>query len=333
MVLLYERSERVCLKVTKKCEGETMKKFCALALLASGLSQVAVAAEAPAGHRNNPLKFALVPSTDSEKMMDSAKPLAQCILEKTKLYVNFSIPNSYIAVLETLASNQSDIALITSTTYATGVSRGDKIEPLLKMQRFGGTTYRGAIYVRADSGINTLKDLNGKKFAFVDPLSGSGTLAPKELFAKEGVKLKETIYANKHDIALTMVLQKQVDASAGFYNEPKTADNKPCKEVDNKACFSRDVRDRIKTEYPNAWKDAKILALTDELPNDPIVVRSSLEAPVKKALQEALPGCFADLNTKGININNIEGAEVAGAKDYENLVKMIVEAEKAAAKK
>ena len=42
-------------------------------------------------------------------------------------------------------------------------------------------TYKSQIITRKDSGINSLKDLNGKSFAFTDPASTSGYILPSKL--------------------------------------------------------------------------------------------------------------------------------------------------------
>ena len=54
--------------------------------------------------------------------------------------------------------------------------------------KFGNdVTYKGQILVRTDSGITDIKGLKGKKFAFVDPLSASGTLYPSRPDLPNGV--------------------------------------------------------------------------------------------------------------------------------------------------
>ena len=49
--------------------------------------------------------------------------------------------------------------------------------------RQGSKTYRSQVVVRADSGITSIDQLRGKKFAFVDPASASGFLFPNALLA------------------------------------------------------------------------------------------------------------------------------------------------------
>src|SRR5205814_8459404 len=95
-----------------------------------------------------------------------------------------------------------------------------RVDPVSKQL---STSYSSQILVRADSGINDLNGLKGKKFAFVDPLSASGyvypTLAiknktgqePKTFFGTDNIT-----FAGGHPQAATFLYQKKVDGAATF---------------------------------------------------------------------------------------------------------------------
>ena len=51
----------------------------------------------------------------------------------------------------------------------------------------GKPSYRGAVFVRRDSGIARLEELRGKSIAFADPISESGFLYPLDLFVEAGL--------------------------------------------------------------------------------------------------------------------------------------------------
>jgi phosphonate transport system substrate-binding protein len=57
--------------------------------------------------------------------------------------------------------------------------------------------------VRADSRIQSLKDLQGKRFSFVDPASTSGHLYPKTLLFSKGFDPKiffgKSVFAGSHN--------------------------------------------------------------------------------------------------------------------------------------
>src|SRR3712207_2288325 len=77
----------------------------------------------------------------------------------------------------------------------------------------GGKTYTGQIVAHVDSGITSVEQLQGKKFAFVDPSSASGFLYPNALLASRGIGYKtassETIFAGGHDKVVIAVYNKQ----------------------------------------------------------------------------------------------------------------------------
>ena len=95
-----------------------------------------------------------------------------------------------------------------------------RAQVLLASLRQGSKTYRSQIVVRADSGITTIEQLRGKKFAFVDPASASGFLFPNALLASMGIDYKtffsDTIFAGGHDKSIIAVYNKQVDGGASF---------------------------------------------------------------------------------------------------------------------
>src|SRR5258708_29761657 len=93
---------------------------------------------------------------------------------------------------------------------------------MLASLRQGSKTYRSQIVVRADSGINSIEQLRGKKFAFVDPASASGFLFPNALLAGMGIDYKsffsDTIFAGGHDKGIIAGYNKQADGGRPFRN-------------------------------------------------------------------------------------------------------------------
>src|SRR3954447_9942193 len=147
-------------------------------LLASGLGSAAT-----------PLKMAFVPSADSQKVLGSGQPLSDLLTRFTGLTFQVSVPTSYAAVIEAMGANNVDVGWLAPFAY---VLAKDKFgaEVILASVRGGSKTYTGQIITQADSGINDLAGLKGKKFAFVDPGSASGFLYPNALLAQNGIDYK-----------------------------------------------------------------------------------------------------------------------------------------------
>ncbi len=63
-------------------------------------------------------------------------------------------------------------------------------KPLLREWKKGVAHYHTVIVVRKDSGLRTLADLEGRKFAFEDPGSTSGYLVPRVALEDAGLRLR-----------------------------------------------------------------------------------------------------------------------------------------------
>ncbi|MEZ4872361.1 MAG: PhnD/SsuA/transferrin family substrate-binding protein [Bdellovibrionales bacterium] len=123
------------------------------------------------------------------------------------------------------------------------------VEAILRVVRGKGETeYKSQIITRSDSKIESLKDLNGKKFAFTDPSSTSGFVIPSAYLNKAGVELGDVVLGI-NTMPLSPVYQGQVDAGATYYFPP--AD-------DGKM---RDARVRVLTQFPDALEKVKVVTL------------------------------------------------------------------------
>jgi phosphonate transport system substrate-binding protein len=279
------------------------------ALVMALSSTIAYADDSKLGTRKNPLKLVMVPSTDSTKILSSMKPVAQCLEKETGLNFDISVPNSYIVAIEGMGSKKVDIAFLPTFGYLLAHEKFGA-EALLKASRNGETTYRAAILARSDRNIKTVSDLNGKKIAYVDPASTSGYILPKKLFLDSKVKPAQEVFQGKHDAVVTAVYQGQVDAGAVFYNKP----------VDGKI---KDAREKVKTQFPDIEEKVKIVTLTEDIPNDPIVIRKEVSAESKTKIAKAFQSCVSKLPDAFRGINNSDAFAVVKDSDYDGIRKTI----------
>jgi len=226
------------------------------------------------GSKQNPLKFYLVPAQDMQGLAENGKVLEAYLKKDLGMEVSVELPVSYIAIVEAFGSKRADVAILNTFGY---ILANDKygVEAHLKLVNRGRDEYWGEIIARVD-GPKSIKDLNGKKFAFVDPASTSGYLLPQRLFKQEGIKIKEHIFAGRHDTVVAAVYQKQVDAGAAFYTPP-----------DDDGTI-KDARMLLKTQFPDIYEKVKILQLTGPIPNDPISIRKDLPEDLKKKICDSL---------------------------------------------
>lgn len=229
--------------------------------------------EQPLGSAENPVKLFFVPSVDAKVLSEKGDVVKKYLEAETGLKFSISVPTSFVAVVESFGTSRADIAAINTFGYLLANEKYGA-QALITLIRFGSDTYQAQIIAKTDSKITGLKDLAGKKFAFVDPASTSGYLLPAKMFKDQGIELKETVFANKHDNVVTMVYQGQVDAGATFYTPPEQGK-------------IQDARRLVLTQYPDVESKVKIVQLTESIPNDPIIFRKDLPEEVKTKVVDA----------------------------------------------
>ena len=274
--------------------------------VASGLILAFVAltlvacSDPPVGSAGRPFTMYFVPSVDAQAISSKSDELERAIEERVserlgeKFHVETGVPASYIAVVEALGTGKVDAAGFNTYAYVLAKHvKGYPIEPLFRIARGEDgeeTTYCGQILARADSGIDSVEDLDGKKFAYVDAASTSGYLLPAAYLEKSGVEPSSTVFARSHNNVITMIYQGQVEAGATYHSPAARIENEDGSITED----IRDARMRVRTQYPDVEEKIKIVALTDEVPNEPWVIRTNLDPDpernraIRDAVREAL---------------------------------------------
>lgn len=155
---------------------------------------------------------------------DIYQDLGDYLEEETGLDVEIYEVASYEAGIEALRTGKADMNLFSSFSYYLADQRAD-IDPLVSVD-MGEDAGSGdtVIITQADSDIDSVKDLKGHTFAFVDPASTSGHIVPKYFLMNEfdldnADDLEKDIFsqvsfAGGHDTVATGVINGQYDAGA-----------------------------------------------------------------------------------------------------------------------
>jgi phosphonate transport system substrate-binding protein len=284
-------------------------------LLAAGCTPAPAAPTGAApsniGTRERPIRMAFVPSLDAQAVLATAQPLADALNRGTGLSFDVSVPTSYTAVIEAMGAGQVDVAWLATFAY---VLAHDKygVEVILTTIRQGSKTYRSQIVTRADSGIKSLADLRGKKFAFVDSASASGFLYPVALLAKNNIDYKtafaETVNAGGHDKVVIAVYNRQVDAGATFGNSIETG-------------APTDARTLVADTIPDVMDQVVSIAVTDPIPNDTVSLRRGLEPAISERVRDGLLKLSASSDGQRLlrDLYNINGLTEASDSDYNSV--------------
>jgi len=136
--------------------------------------------------------------------------------------------------------------------------------------RYGSPTYTGQIFVRADSGINTLEDLAGKTFCRPDPLSTSGWIIPSIELQAAGINpdtdLAEVVDAGSHDAAVAGVYNGDCDAGSSYV----------------------DARSNLEEDYPDVMDVIKVIHISVEIPNDGVQYHPVVSRELRDQINAAL---------------------------------------------
>lgn len=268
--------------------------------------------DAVLGSRDNPVKLYFTPSVDSDTITSNSTEFIRFLEKETGLYFKTGIPTNYVAVVEAFGSNRADIGVMNSFGYLMANQKYGA-SAKLRVIRYGHDYYQGQIIAHVDSGVSSVADLNGKKFAYTDPSSTSGYMFPKKILKDNSVKLADHVFATKHDNVVTMIYQKQVDAGATYYSAPSEEGK------------IRDARARVKTQFPDVEDKVKIITTTDKIPNDPFVFRKDLPAEITSKFISALKKFIATEEGKTIfkNIYSVSGVVETNDAEYNGLREMV----------
>lgn len=258
--------------------------------------------------------FYLTPSISAQVLEKNGKYIKDFLEKQTGVTVNLIIPPSYDDMVEAFGKTKPCFAIMSSLSY---VHANRKHEAMVKLRtvRYGRSVYQGMIVVGANSGVKSLKDLNGKSVAFTDELSTSGYLYPKSMMQKAGVKAGNELFARKHDEVIKLVYEGRADAGAAFYSPPSAKGE------------IHDARARLKSKYPDVEKKVVILVTTDPIPNDPIVFSKKFDSETARKLYMALVKLSTDTQGKDVllELYGTEGFAKASDSDYNSLRTMLAD--------
>lgn len=240
--------------------------------------------KAELGTAENPIKLHFVPSVDAKVIEDNSKKFKEYLEKATPYKYEVTIPQSFIAVVESFGTKRADVAAINTFGYILANEKYGA-EAKLTVLRHGSATYQAMYVAKADSGIKKIEDFAGKKIAYVDPASTTGYLLPLKALKDKNIQPKETVFAQKHDNVISMVYQGQVDAGAAFYSPPTK--NEKGEDV------IEDARRLVSTQYPDVGQKVVIVELSEHIPNDPIIFRKDMPEEVKNKVIEAMLGFVA----------------------------------------
>lgn len=236
-----------------------------------------------------PLKVGIIPFEDVDKIETAFKPFASYAGKKAgRPDGQVFVTPAYAGVLQALQADQIDFAYLNPLSYALAVQQfsgtPEKLVPIAMPYFHKSLTYKGIIFVRADSGIHSIKDLKGKSFAFADRTSTSGYLYPAGLMKEAGIDPDKDIKAVNisGNAGIMAVLNGQAAGGATY-------------ETGIEGAFTDKATGKVDQSKVKLFR---IIAVTDPIPNGMLVVRGNLDPATIDTLRKAMESINTDPDGK-----------------------------------
>lgn len=223
------------------------------------------------GTEENPIVWAVVPSGETDRVVTGFEEVADLIYEETDLVIDAMVTTEYAGAIEAMCSDppKAQMSALNTFSYILAAEKGCADAALVAV-RFGSPVYNGQIFVRADSGIESLEDLEGKTFCRPDPLSTSGWIIPSITMKAAGIDpdtdLDEIVDAGSHDAAVAGVYNGDCDAGASYV----------------------DARGTIEEDYPDVMDVITVIEVSADIPNDGVQFVPGFDEEKRQQIVDAL---------------------------------------------
>ena len=184
-------------------------------LLMCLLSSVVVATSAALPSR--PIILAVHPYLPMQELNARFQPLAEYLETLLNREVVVRVGPDYAEHIAYIGMDKVDIAFMGPAMYVRMVERFGKKPLLARLAINGEPVFHGFLITRRGSGINQIKALRGKRFAFGDPDSTMSYLVPRYMMLDAGIDVRDLAdyqFLGSHVNVALAVLAGAFDAGA-----------------------------------------------------------------------------------------------------------------------
>ncbi|WP_430513592.1 phosphonate ABC transporter substrate-binding protein [Pannonibacter phragmitetus] len=249
-----------------------MKKL----LLATALS-LACTTVAGAQEKITQFNIGILGGENAQDRMTSNECFRVKVEEALGVPVKLFTPADYDGVIQGMLGGSIDFAGLGASGYAKiYLTNPEAVEPVLTKQNMDGSTgYYSIGFARKDSGITSIEQAKGKRFAFADPNSTSGYLVPgaelQDTYGKLDQYFGEVKFSGGHEQSIVGVANGDFDAAVSWADGLGNWEDGYNSGAFRKASDAGivDMNDLVEI-----WKSKLI-------PEGPYVIRKALPADVK----------------------------------------------------
>ncbi len=217
------------------------------------------------------LKLAFIPQENPEKLLGDINVITGWLSEQMGVPVTGFVTFDHAAAVEALRNGDADISFMGALPFVLAEDQIGAV-PLLSEVYRGQPSYSGRVFVRRDSGIETLADLRGRDIAFSDPVSESGYIYPLDLFVRAGLFsgtgdadsfFGQKFFAGGYQQAMQAMVNGLVDAAG-----------------------ASQYADLYLT--PDQQAEVKVLAESEQIPSHAIIARPDLDTGLQAKFIETM---------------------------------------------
>lgn len=235
----------------------------------------------------NSLRVAITGVLSPSKTLEHYQELLTYMGKSLGRQATLILKPTYTEINDLVEGQRADVAFVCGLPYVKG-NQDFGMELLVAPQMYGETVYYSYLIVPQGSSATSLEDLRGASFAFTDPISNSGHLAPTyqlSLLGEAPVSFfGRYIFTNSHDNSIAAVADKLVDGVA----------------VDSL------VYDQMVANDRELESETKIIARWGPYGIPPVVISPALDPQLKQQLRDF----FLDLHNSDEGMTILENLAI-----------------------
>ncbi|MDQ0300557.1 phosphonate transport system substrate-binding protein [Salibacterium salarium] len=225
-----------------------------------------------AGERPEELTIGVIPSEDQASVSDRMEEFTEELGTELDIDTEVFLGDDYNGVIEGMRNENVDIAFFGPFAYTLAKERSNAEVFAIGAEGEDDITYQSAIIVPADSEDESIEDLEGKDFLFVDPASTSGNIFPRAAVMEElGIEEQDEVddffenvnYSGGHDASILSVINGDVDGAA----------------------IATDVMNAMLDQGEISEEDYQIIDTSDDIPRGPDAYREELPDDLKEEIK------------------------------------------------
>jgi phosphonate transport system substrate-binding protein len=215
------------------------------------------------------LRLALLPDENASTIIQNAQPLKAHLERVLRKEIELVVTTDYSSMIEAARFGRIEIAYFGPFSYVLAKSRAPGIEAFAVGVERGAPHYHSVVIAQKGGPVAALADVRGKPFAYGDQASTSSHLVPRALLLQraglDGARDYRPVHVGTHDAVARTVQSGQ--APAGALSKPILD-----------TLYQRNVVDRERLVE---------IALSDPIPNYPMVLQGNLVPALKDAIRAA----------------------------------------------